>query len=165
MERFSTVSTEGAWRLGYIELAWRFFSENPLIGVGIGDFAGAINSLEDRTQIPGTLRNSTQFSTVHNIYLQFLAETGFIGWLLWSIISIVVMVIVWQYFSKRDSNLEHKILYSWLMIAWIGFSFNANFEAVFFHHSIIMALFAILGIIVTLWVQVENPFEISIGRK
>lgn len=49
--------------------AWKLFLENPIFGIGWGDY---------RQSIVGTVTIQTDLDT-HNIYLQLLAETGMVG--------------------------------------------------------------------------------------
>ena len=64
--------SEADLRVSLYALAWSHFIENPLFGIGWGNF---------RFTVIGTITKDTEFE-VHNIYLQLLCETGIIGFLL-----------------------------------------------------------------------------------
>jgi O-antigen ligase len=63
-------------------VAWRIFTDHPLIGIGINNFqlvephytltSGALNRIELIAEVP---------HLVHNVYLQMLTETGVVGFL------------------------------------------------------------------------------------
>lgn len=66
------------WAIG-----WRMVEDEPLRGIGVGNFAGsAIDYIEE----PGLLTRTDQIidtpKVAHNIYLQVLAELGIVGLLL-----------------------------------------------------------------------------------
>jgi tetratricopeptide (TPR) repeat protein len=72
-ERLQTFSSNNRW-LWWTE-AWRGFEEEPIAGTGAGSFA--------YTHL--RLRKSDQFVVEpHNVALQFLSETGLIGFLLFA---------------------------------------------------------------------------------
>ncbi len=73
------VNKLSSGRMNMWELAWRLFLENPVYGIGLGNFrvANDINSLQN----------------VHNTYLQFLCETGVIG------LSLIVLPMVFLFFK------------------------------------------------------------------
>lgn len=80
LERATRTSLEGEPRWQAWLLAWRIFSDAPIVGVGIGGFAGALF----RSGLPPSL---TQFgnqvwTSPHNLPVQLLAETGALGTLL-----------------------------------------------------------------------------------
>ena len=72
-ERLGNVSSNNRWR--WWNEAWQGFEEAPLAGTGAGSFA--------YTHL--RLRKSDQFVVApHNVALQFLSETGLIGFLLFT---------------------------------------------------------------------------------
>jgi O-antigen ligase len=70
----ASLENEPRWQMWL--LAWGVFAHAPLLGVGIGDFAGAVF----RSRLSPNL---TQFGQVwtspHNMPLRLLAETGVVG--------------------------------------------------------------------------------------
>lgn len=70
--------TEPRWQIWL--LAWRLFTDAPLLGAGIGEFAGAVF----RSGLPPSLTHfgNQVWTSPHNLPLQLLAETGILGTLL-----------------------------------------------------------------------------------
>ena len=70
-QRLSEFNLNSRWT--WWEEAWELFADEPVGGTGAGSFAVARRPI----------RNNTTFATEpHNIALQFLAETGIVGFLL-----------------------------------------------------------------------------------
>lgn len=61
--------------------AWSLFKDNPVFGIGWGDY---------RSTIIGTITHATELDT-HNIYLQLLCETGIVGFVCF----VVPFVLFW----------------------------------------------------------------------
>jgi O-antigen ligase len=76
-------------------VAFEAFSENPIIGTGLGDYAKYARRNSYKLQgasgrIGTTLATDLDRSFPHNIFLEILAENGFVGLLLWLIFIYVV---------------------------------------------------------------------------
>ena len=83
LERVTTPDPEGDGRADLWRIASRMVSDQPLLGVGVGNFP--VRSGEF-VRAPGSLEFvdliAEQHKDVHNAYLQALAETGILGLLL-----------------------------------------------------------------------------------
>lgn len=79
-ERVSEFDSTGSGRSSLWKVAWRITEDHPVAGVGLGNF---VEEAPGYTRQPGQLevvRNVAERPHVtHNVYLQFLAETGFVG--------------------------------------------------------------------------------------
>lgn len=86
MDRF-TARDGGSGRTDIWTVATRMINENPVAGVGNGNF---ITSASDYVLAPGALHDkrtlSTEGSVAHNIYLEVWAELGVIGLMLFLMI-------------------------------------------------------------------------------
>jgi O-antigen ligase len=71
VSRFETVSSNNRWI--WWQEAWRAFRQEPLLGKGAGTFL-LVNRIERRQDIG--------VSEPHNVPLQFLSDTGIVGFLL-----------------------------------------------------------------------------------
>ncbi len=143
--RLANVSSGSEWRAGYIDLALQFIRRFPLVGVGIGSFGKALAAQAGQIELPSILIGSEHFSMVHNVYLLFASETGIPGAIIWLTLTLTVLAQLWLLFARRlPQNLKGFSL--WLLAAWLGIAFNSNFEAVFFHQSIHMLIFTIIGL-------------------
>lgn len=121
-ERLVTISgdhTEQRWQLW--PLAWRIFTNAPLTGAGIGEFAGAAFA----TGLPQEL---TQFGNVvwtspHNLPLQLLAETGALG----AALALGALCIWWWQAGRRYFAAPQAAM--WWIIAAVGIeSIHSMFE-------------------------------------
>ena len=83
-ERLQNVETRGTGRVDIWTVAWNMFEDHPLTGVGLSNFARVapeyvreVGPLDDVHLIVMGANRS-----VHNTYVQFLAENGVIGLIL-----------------------------------------------------------------------------------
>lgn len=77
LERFAgPAPEEGEPRLAIFAAALRVFTEAPLLGAGVGEFAGAAFAAG---LDPSLTRIAQVWNSPHNLPLQLLAETGLIG--------------------------------------------------------------------------------------
>jgi putative inorganic carbon (HCO3(-)) transporter len=85
-------------------IAWKIFKQHPLIGVGINNF----RQFEPRYVLqPGTTLNHVHLvaetpEIVHNAFLQFLAETGVVGFVLFLLIVAGCLRATWQAIQRFD---------------------------------------------------------------
>lgn len=96
--------------------AWRLFKENPVFGIGWGDY---------RSTIIGTITYSTELDT-HNIYLQLLCETGIVGFVCF----VVPFVLFWIKAKKaycRCATGEDEISKTWKSPLFFSFVFQTLF--------------------------------------
>jgi O-antigen ligase len=79
-ERVSEFDSSGTGRSALWEVAWRITQDHPVVGVGLDNF---VEEAPKYTTQPGKLEAVRDIAerphVAHNVYLQFLAETGFIG--------------------------------------------------------------------------------------
>ncbi|WP_299892044.1 O-antigen ligase family protein [uncultured Lacinutrix sp.] len=136
------------------ESAIKDFKKSPVIGVGIGNW-------RHNSKIDISKNNTTEgivFNThVHNDYLQSLAETGIIGFMLYLSVYIISLVLLFKRFihSERASD---RIFVIVIALALIGYMIDAFFN--FPHHRApIQIVFAfILAIIISFSnVRDEHP--------
>jgi O-antigen ligase len=92
---FENLEADKSWMIRQLQIqkSLKLFDENPLLGVGPGQFRNQAVPLEMPDVLAG--RNATQFSDVsaHNSYIQFLAEGGlffmvpYVTFLLWMLLA------------------------------------------------------------------------------
>jgi O-antigen ligase len=70
-ERITSLNSNSRWT--WWKEAWRLWEDNPLVGTGAASFAVARRPIRE---------NTTYATEPHNLPLQFLSETGLIGFLL-----------------------------------------------------------------------------------
>jgi O-antigen ligase len=83
-QRVSQFDASGSGRSALWTVAWRITEDHPVVGVGLDNF---IEQAPKYTHEPGKLEVVHNIAekphVTHNVYLQFLAETGFVGLTLW----------------------------------------------------------------------------------
>jgi len=106
--------TSGRNRL--IAWAWVRFAENPMFGIGWGDY---------RATVPGNVTFVTELDT-HNIYIQLLCETGLIGFVCF----IIPMLTFWfkaKYAFCRCARKESQVSGMWKEVNYFSFVFQTLF--------------------------------------
>lgn len=91
--RLTRVDTGGTGRVDTWTVAWNIFEDHPLHGIGLSNFARVapqyvreVGPLEDVHLIVGAPNRS-----VHNTYLQFLAENGIFSLILFLVVALGCM--------------------------------------------------------------------------
>ncbi len=86
-------------------IAWKIFKQHPLLGVGINNF----RQFEPRYVLqPGTTLNHVHLvaetpEIVHNAFLQFLAETGVVGFALFILVVTGCLRATWQAIQRFEA--------------------------------------------------------------
>jgi O-antigen ligase len=109
-QRVSEFDSSGSGRSALWTVAWRITEDHPVIGVGLDNF---IEEAPKYTREPGQLavvHNIAEKPHVaHNVYLQFLAETGFIGLIPFVLLLCACAHAAWlagrQFDRKQDPNM------------------------------------------------------------
>lgn len=123
---------ESPWaRSQLLESAWRAFLEQPLTGIGIGNFGFY------------DLRYGTGAgSEAHNLFLQTLAEEGIFAFF---VLISILLILGYRLFRlcRRSSALPQM----WILAAFLAAVLNANLEPTFWHppfSSLFWLCFAVL---------------------
>ncbi len=100
-------------RMAIAQTGWRMFRENPVLGVGFGQFAAVKNHYMDPTH------PHFEFGAAHNTYLRILAETGIAGFAMYGwLLCAVTQRIIHALRHIRDRN---KKIWLWaLATGWLG---------------------------------------------
>ena len=96
-ERISQFDSSGTGRTALWTVAWRITRGSPGHGVGLDNF---VEQAPKYTLEPGKLELVNNIAerphVAHNVYLQFLAETGFIGAILFVLLVLGCMRAAWR---------------------------------------------------------------------
>jgi O-antigen ligase len=96
-QRISEFDATGTGRTALWQVAWRMTEDHPVGGVGLKNF---VEEAPKYTREPGKLEAVTliaeQPHVAHNVYLQFLAETGFVGLVLFLALLLSSMAAAWR---------------------------------------------------------------------
>jgi O-antigen ligase len=71
---FKKIDIHAGTRLILWDIAWDLFKQNPVLGVGMGDYSEEANALTGERAVTTT-------TDTHNVYLQVLATRGLVGFL------------------------------------------------------------------------------------
>ncbi len=102
-------------RLALWNHAWDLFVQNPILGVGWGNFS--------KTVI-GSVTVQTEMET-HNIYLQLLSETGIVG----AALILLPLIFTYQYTIK---TVQHVVIYKQYSSKWTIAVLYSLFNQTFF---------------------------------
>lgn len=123
-------------RLGSFQKAIQMWQENPLLGVGIGNYGPYVKNFPDAENVPG-------WDIVNNEYLEILAETGYLGIITFLII---LLVLIWRFFIAfyrcRDEFLKTILL--GLMAALLAIMVQYNTFSTLY----IMHIWFLIGLII-----------------
>lgn len=96
-ERISQFDSSGTGRTALWTVAWRVTEDHPVTGVGLDNF---VEQAPKYTLEPGKLELVHNIAekphVAHNVYLQFLAETGFVGATLFVLLLLGCMRAAWR---------------------------------------------------------------------
>lgn len=118
-ESFTTVVRLFIW-----EKAWYLFSQSPMFGIGFGRFNDIFNidkglfDLGRLKGIPGVvelyMKSNFYYDAAHahNSYLQFLTETGIIGFILLMVFWILAMIKILNMYQRSSDDFSNKVLLS-----------------------------------------------------
>ncbi len=95
-------------RLGAYKTGWRMFTQNPVLGVGLGGFYRRFldYKVPDARFPKNYIRGSESGMEAHSTYLQFLAETGIVGLALFLAFNLAVLRQILLLLQKGGSRLE-----------------------------------------------------------
>jgi len=111
---FESIETEsGTMRLFFWSAGLAMFTSSPLLGVGYGNFREMYSSF------PGMDWISEGAYDAHNIYIQTLAETGLVGFLVFVLFIRLVMRSAFQQLWNGRDKLD-RLIGLWVAAAVIG---------------------------------------------
>ncbi|MEX1061938.1 MAG: O-antigen ligase family protein, partial [Patescibacteria group bacterium] len=123
-------------RVEYAQAAWGMFKENPLTGVGVGNFEPYCLKVL-RTDLPACYS--------HSIFLTWLGELGILG-----IIANLVLITVVFYFSSKLINTISRDSTDYLRVSGLLSAFTALvFSNIFHAHYGLDFTWVLLGLLVS----------------
>ena len=137
-------------------LAWQLFWEHPVTGIGMGQFAGAVE------QFPG-MKNLGVFErarglSAHNLILSFLAETGLVGSFAFFLLLVSIVRFAWKGVQKFRTIEE--LRFGWgLFLIFSVLSISFPFLGVWGYHFTFF-----LALLVLFVRKLETPLERADGR-
>lgn len=114
VNRFKDVSGSNSERMGLLKSSFKMFTRHPVLGVGAGNYS---YQLEKNYNYHQFLSNDINGITPHNVFAQYLAELGIIGFGIYAVILILGYL---SFSANKNTNITiYKIqrnLFIWLLI-------------------------------------------------
>lgn len=123
-------------RLDSFQKAIQIWQENPILGIGMGNYGPYVKNFPDAENVPG-------WDIVNNEYLEILAESGYLGLITFIIIFIVL---IWRFFIVfyRSKDAFLKTILVGLMAALLAIMVQYNtFSTIY-----IMHIWFLIGLII-----------------
>lgn len=137
--------TSNSLRIQIWKESARSIAQNPILGVGIGNFPVVLNK---------NITTQKEGASAHNLYLNILAETGIVSLLVFLAICFLILKYAWEIFQTTNDN-EIKIYScSFLLYTLWVFGYNLTDAALFDERGFLMFILA-LGIITGLKKQIR----------
>ena len=136
----TTVNYAVVERIAHWQAAINIAEVNPFSGVGLGNYEIVYNSYR-------LLNWKEPLGHAHNYYLNILAETGIIGFLIYLAFWISIFTITWQsrYHPDRFSrSIAIGLLGAWTYIAIHSIFDNLFVNNLFLHIGLLLSILAIL---------------------
>jgi putative inorganic carbon (hco3(-)) transporter len=136
----TTVNYAVVERIAHWQAAINITESNPFTGVGLGNY----EIIYDDYRL---LNWKEPLGHAHNYYLNILAETGIIGFLIYIIFWIIIFVVTWQSRYHPDSfsrSIAIGLLGAWTYIAIHSIFDNLYVNNLFLHIGLLLSILAIL---------------------
>jgi O-antigen ligase len=142
-----------------INAGWHMFLDNPLIGVGSGNYQHAL-IVTYRYLIPSW----AEVTLSHTSIISILAETGLLGLLAFLFVSVRVGVgVVRTYYATK--NHYNRLITGWLGVSLLGIVFHSQSEGRLFDEPYIYLLLAILVAIETGAAFADRAAPVSVSSS
>ncbi len=137
-------------------IALKFFLSDPITGIGMGQFAGAMEQFPEMKNL--AVFDWTHGLSAHNILLTFLAETGLVGALAFLLLLVSTVRFAWK--GVRSAGTLEGLGWGWgffmiFTVFAISFLFAGTWD---YHFTFFLALLVIFVR------QLEIPLERADGR-
>ncbi len=113
------LQSEDTWagRIDIWQAAWQVFAEHPLGGVGLANFAWVSPQYSPKAAYISSLREDGGGGVAHNSFLSVLAETGFVGLVLFLLLQASTFLVLWR--VRRQMSLAWGLILG-LIAYWIA---------------------------------------------
>ncbi|MEK9147471.1 MAG: O-antigen ligase family protein [Patescibacteria group bacterium] len=122
--------------------AFNVIKENPILGVGIGNYTEAVDLFSEQRGYRSPIH-------AHNIYLQIAAELGIIGLILWIFVFVFALKNLYHFYSRSRVKVifaNNKGLFMTVFLSLIWFSIHGLFDLPIFSPRILPLLVIFLAL-------------------
>jgi O-antigen ligase len=127
-----------------IDVGWHMFLDNPLIGVGTGNFQHALIT-SYRSLVPYW----AEVTLSHTSIVSIMAEWGFIGLAMFAFICVRIAATVVRCYSRARRAPYQRLALAWIGAALLGIVFHSQSEGRLFDEPYLFLFLAILVAIET----------------
>jgi O-antigen ligase len=137
-------STQG--RLQSYQVAYDIFLDNPINGIGVGNYGPYVKNFPDSADVSG-------WDIVNNEYLEIMAETGLVGIITFVLILLVIFFRSYMVYFRTKNEFLKTILLG-LVAALIGVLVQYNFFSTLY----IMHIWVLIGLIIAVQnISINDP--------
>lgn len=132
------------------EVAWIMYKDNPVLGVGVNNFAWYVSKYQPLTSWWTGEQKSLTGRVTHSVYFQFLSELGTVGAIIFLYIMIFLPIKLNKILSGLTDKTEDekfvKLLTQTLIVSMVAFVISGAFISVAYypHLPIWITMYAIL---------------------
>ncbi|GAB1421559.1 hypothetical protein MASR2M15_17310 [Anaerolineales bacterium] len=149
-EDISTENYAVIERLAHWQAALNMSNENPLLGIGFGNYANAYPNYR-------LINWKEPLGHAHNYYLNILAETGIIGALSYGVLWVSILAITWLTRSHPDLLIRAAI--SGLMGTWVYLSVHSLLDNLYVN-NLFLHIGLMLGLLSLFFHQIRNSIPV-----
>jgi len=131
--------------------AWKGFAERPLLGWGPENFPAVFDRHFDTRHFEPGKNTETWFDRAHSVIFDYLAETGFLGFVVYFMIFAVLFT---QFFRERKTRARSAIEEALIVSLPVGYLVQGS--ALFDVFPIYLTLFIFLAF-VSWWLSTSHP--------
>lgn len=136
------IASSTGIRLEIWKAAWCIITENPVFGIGSGQFKQALKTKMDQ----GEIKKIQQYSHVHNEPLHFLVITGVVGLLAYLLVYLGAVYYFYRALTNRASEQVRYLGFLGILLVSGYFIFGlTNYS---FGHNLMVIFFALMIVVI-----------------
>lgn len=140
-DKLKAVKTSAGIRLELWKASWMIISEQPILGIGAGQFRQALKEKRDS----GEIKKIKLYDHAHNEPLHILVITGIVGFLAY--LTLYAGVTYYFYRSLITSHITRVRYLSFLGVMLTGAYLNFGLTNFSFGHNVMVLFFALMVVI------------------
>ncbi len=149
-------------RLHSWEIAWIMYKDNPILGVGAGNFAWNAAKYQRDTSWWVEGAKSLQGRKAHSVYFQVLADLGTIGALIYVYVMVVLPLRLYKFRKTLIKNSENKfvrLLASTLIASMGAYIVSGAFISVAYYPH--MSIWIVIYAVILRYADALNKYKLS----
>ena len=162
LANINTDKGSDSGRFSLWNLAFTNFKENPILGVGYGNYK-AVAKKEHYVNLINSKGNFKNPRRAHSDFLEKLAETGIVGFLLYLSLFVFPLLLFFK-LIRKEKDFSKQLLFFTIFLAALAYTFDAllNFPL---ERAPIQLYFLLAVVFILTFTQQETTNEESGGSK